>query len=168
MSADSGVARLINPVFVDLVYATKRWPLDGVDFAVDAALAVTVRGHFDRVGGSYEVGPGGGRLEFAVDVTSVETGNGLLDGVLRSADSPVRFSSTSVRELGAGRLHVDGVFEAAGKVQPVEFDAAVEEARDGLRLDVSVSVDRQLLGTRAERFAMFLPATALVTLHFGR
>ena len=152
---------------VDVLPATTRSALDRVEFTVDAALAVTVRGRFDRVGGTYAVGPDGTRIEFAVDLTSVETGNGLLDGVLRSAGRPLRFRSTSIRELGAGRLHVEGLFEAAGKVQPVGFDAAVKEVPDGLQLDASVTVDRQQLGPSVERFAMFLPATGHVRMHFG-
>jgi polyisoprenoid-binding protein YceI len=161
------VRGVADPASVDVLSATTRWALDRVEFTVDAALAVTVRGRFDRVSGTYEVGPDGARIEFAVDLTSVETGNALLDGMLRSADGPARFRSTGIRELGAGRLHVDGVFAAAGKAQPVGFDAAVMEVPDGLQLDAGVTVDRQQLGPGVERFAMFLPATVQVRTHFG-
>jgi polyisoprenoid-binding protein YceI len=154
--------------------ATKRRLLIGVDFAVDTALGPTIRGHFDRVGGSYEVGPDGARIELAVDVTSADIGHGMWEGLLRSAETrlaehpEVRFSSTRVRELGEGTLRVEGNLEAAGNVQTVAFDAAVKDADDGLRLDAAATIDRQLLGKSADRFGLFLPATAHVTMRFGR
>src|SRR5262249_13660714 len=54
---------------------TKRWLVDGVEFAVDPALGLQIRGHFDSVGGSYEVGADGTRIELAVDLTSIDTDN---------------------------------------------------------------------------------------------
>jgi polyisoprenoid-binding protein YceI len=172
MSADTGVARSLHPVRVNVVSATKLWVLDGVEFTVDATMAMTVSGRFDRFAGSYEVRAEGTRIELAVDVTSLETGSGLLDGLLRSngrADaerSQVRFGSSDVSDLGAGRVHVVGLIEAAGRVQPVAFDGTVKDSADSLRLEAAVTLDRRMLGPGAERFAMFLPASAHVTLHF--
>jgi len=151
--------------------ATKRWLLDRVDFAVDTALGMTIRGHFDRVDGFYEVGTDGTRIELAVDATSVDTGNGFWDRLLRSAeggalgeDRQVRFRSTHVRESRDGRLRVEGHLEAAGKVEPVAFDAVLEQAGHGLRLEAAATIDGQRLGKSADRVAVFLPATLHVTM----
>lgn len=110
----------------------------------------------------------------AVDATSAETGNAIWDGLLRSADSraltehpQVRFTSADVREVGAGVLRVVGQLEAAGKVEPVAYDAAVEAVGDGLRLEAAVTIDRQRLGKGAAGFAVFLPATVHLMLHFS-
>jgi polyisoprenoid-binding protein YceI len=154
--------------------ATKRWLIDGVDFAVKTSLGMTIRGRFDRVAGYYEVGTDGRRIELAVDATSVDIGNGIWDGLLRSADTraltedpEVRFRSTHVREEGDGRLRIEGYLEAAGKVEQVAFDAAVKEVDHGLRLEAAATIDRQRLGTSADGFAIFLPATLHITMHLS-
>jgi polyisoprenoid-binding protein YceI len=151
---------------------TKRWLLDGINFEVDTALGMTIRGHFDRVGGSYEVGTDGTRIVLTADATSIDTGSGIWDGLLRSADSraltehpKVRFTSTQVRELGGGALRVEGHLEVACRVEPVAFDATAKEVDHGLRLEAAATIDRQRLGESAERFAVFLPATVRLTMH---
>jgi polyisoprenoid-binding protein YceI len=150
----------------------RRWRLDKVDFVVDAHLGMTIRGRFDHAAGSYEVGPAGPSIALAVDVTSIDTGNGLWDGLLRSADNralaehpQVRFTSTHVRELGGGRLRVEGQLDAAGKVEPVAFDATVQTVDGGLRLEAAVKLDRRQLGRNADQFAFFLPATVHISMH---
>jgi polyisoprenoid-binding protein YceI len=149
---------------------TKRWSLERVDFAVGTALGVTIRGRFERVAGSYEVGPDGTRIELAVDATSVDTGNGIWDGMLRSArkdDPQVRFTSTRVRETGNGRLRVEGQLASAGTIEPVAFDATVDEVDRGLRFEVATTIDREQLGKRADQLAVFLPATLHVRLQLS-
>lgn len=165
-----GRGTVIQPNTSD-VSATRRWRVDGVDFAVDPALGPTVRGRFGRVRGSYEVGAGGIEIELVVDTTSIETGNGLVAGLLRStegsrlAEQPeARFRSTQVRGSGAGRLRVEGYLEAAGKTEPVAFDADVKPVDGGLELEAVARVDR--LGKSAERLAFLLPATVRITAHF--
>jgi polyisoprenoid-binding protein YceI len=69
--------------------------------------------------------------------------------------------------MGDGTLHVEGVLEAAGKTEPVAFDAGVHEVDDGLRLEAVVELDRQRLGTSADRFAVLLPATVHVSMHLS-
>ena len=66
---------------------------------------LTVRGHFDRFSGSYEVGPDGATIELTIDADSLDTGNANRDKHLRSTDffrvaehPQVRFTSTRVRE----------------------------------------------------------------------
>jgi polyisoprenoid-binding protein YceI len=151
-----------------------RWSLDGVEFAVDTALGMTIRGRFDRVAGSYEVGSQGSRIELTVDPTSIDTGNGIWDGLLLSAEGralsghpQVRFTSTDVRAVGNGALLVEGLLEGAGRVEPIAFDAAVKQVDDGLRLEAAATIDRRRLGESADRVAVFLPATAHVTMHLS-
>lgn len=161
---------MIQPTSSD-VPATRRWSADGVRFAVDPALGPTIRGRFDRVGGSYEVGAAGIEIELVVDATSVEAANGLWAGLLRSAGGErlakrpeARFRSTRVRGSGDGTLRVEGYLEAAGKTEPVAFDADVGPVDGGLELEAVARVDR--LGKSAERFAFLLPATVRITAHF--
>jgi len=151
--------------------ATKRWTLDEVDFVVETSPGMTIRGRFDRVGGSYDVGADGIRIDLAVDTTSIDTGSGMWDALLRAADAraltgnpQVRFRSTRVRELGDGRLRIDGRLEAGGRVETVVFDAVVQEVAGGLRLEAAATVDRRRLGKGADRFAVFLPAAVHVTM----
>ena len=152
---------------------TERWLVDAINFEVDTALGMTIRGRFGRVGGSYEVGTAGTRIELAADATSIDTGNGIWDGLLRSSDGAltehpqVRFSSTHVRELGGGALRVEGQLEVGGRVEPVAFDATVKEVEDELRLEAATTIDRQRLGEGADRFVVFLPATVRLTVHLS-
>jgi polyisoprenoid-binding protein YceI len=159
----------------ELIRTTKLLALEQAEFTVDTALGPKIRGHFDRFAGSYRVGPDGTRIELVVDPSSIETGTGLLGGLLGGGDvrkltdrqPPVRFRSTSVRELADGLVRVEGYLDAAGNVEPLVLDAAVKELDGGLRLDTSTTLDLQRLGESADRFALFLPATVHVTLRFG-
>jgi polyisoprenoid-binding protein YceI len=155
----------------EILGTTKRWVLTGLDFAVHTGLGPAIRGHFAHVGGVYEAGPDGTSIQLVVDVTSVEAGRGIWEGLLRSGpltENPqVRFASTVVRDLGDGRLRVEGYLEAAGKVEPISLDASVKEAGGGIRLETATIVDRQRVGASADRFAFFLPATVQVTLRFA-
>jgi polyisoprenoid-binding protein YceI len=152
---------------------TKRLRVDAVDFVIDPRFGPTIRGRFDRVGGSYEVGSRGTTIELVVDATSVETGNGFVNELRHSEDARrlgeqplVRFRSTRVRDAGNGTLHVEGRVEAAGEVEPVAFDAKVQEdGQGGLRLEAVTKLDRQQLGKSADRFRFFLPATVHVAAH---
>lgn len=156
----------------DLLRTEKRWLVDGLDFVVQTAQGLAIRGRFDRVGGAYEVGPDGRRIELAVDVASIDTGSGIWDGLLRSANSrrldehpEVRFRSTRVHDRPDGTLRVEGHLDAAGSVQPVAFDAALRELDRRLQLEAATTLDRQQLGQSVDRFASFLPATLRLTVH---
>jgi polyisoprenoid-binding protein YceI len=159
----------------EVIETTRRWALEAAEFAVDTALGPKIRGSFGRFAGSYQAGPEGTKIEVVVDPASIETGTGFLGGLLGSGDvrtltaeqPPVRFRSTSVRELGDGRLRVEGYLDSAGKVEPLVLDAAVKAIDGGLRLETATTLDRQRLGESADRFALFLPATVHVTLRFG-
>jgi polyisoprenoid-binding protein YceI len=148
----------------------KHWSIDGVDFDVDTVWGLTlVRGRFDRVAGSYEVGPEGTKIDLMVDARSVVVGNGMWDNLLRStelssiAEHPeVRFSSTRVRHSGQGKLRVEGRLEATGKVVPVEFDSVVRRVDHVLQMEAVATVDRQQLGKGGGQLGMILPATVHV------
>jgi polyisoprenoid-binding protein YceI len=151
------------------------WVVLAVDFAVDAVWDMTVaRGRFDRVSGSYQVGPRGAKLELTVDVTSIDTGNGMWDNLLRSTDPlnvaeypQARFTSTQIRDSGDGTLYVNGRLEAAGKVVPVEFDAAVQRVDQELRIAATATVDRHQLGKSSGQLGLILPARVHVRARFG-
>ena len=147
-----------------------RWNIEGVEFDVETAWGLTVaRGRFDRVAGSYEVGPESTQIELTLDARSIVTENGIWDDLLRSnelsgiAEHPeVHFTSTDVGNSGQGKLHVEGRLQATGKVVPVAFDAAVHRVDQGLQMDVAATVDGQQLGKRGGQLGMILPATVHV------
>jgi polyisoprenoid-binding protein YceI len=137
---------------------TTRWTIDPEETRVEFDAKTfwgltTVHGRFDRFGGSYETGPEEARIELAIDADSLDTGNGTRDGHLRSggffdaAEHPqLRFTSSRVREVGEGVLHVGGHLEAAGKSAWLEFPAIVRSAGDGLQVEATTTVDQQKLG----------------------
>jgi polyisoprenoid-binding protein YceI len=149
--------------------APMRWTVDhdetSVDFAVKSFWGLsTVRGRFDRFGGSYEVGPDGMRIELTIDAESIDTGNRKRDEHLRSDDffhvgehPQVRFTSTRVRQQRDGVLHIEGRLEAAGKVVPLEFDAAVQQVDHGLEIEATTTVDPRELGMSGGPLGMIGP-----------
>lgn len=150
-----------------------HWSIDAVDFDVETVWGLTiVRGSFDRVAGSYDVGPQGTKIELTVDATSVVTGNGMWSNLLRSTDlariaeyPEARFTSTRVRDSGQGALRVEGRLEASGNVVPVAFDATLRQGDHGLRLDAVATVDRQQLGKSGAQLGIILPARVHVSAH---
>lgn len=137
---------------------TRRWVVDParstVEFRVKHVWGLsTVTGHFERFDGTYTVGADGTTIELDVDAGSLDTGNRLRDRHLRDIaffyveEHPrVRFTSTDVRELGGGRLWIEGELEAAGRTLPVSFEAARRNLGDELELEVTTAVDQRLLG----------------------
>ena len=154
--------------------APTRWSVDRDETSVGFAAKTfwgltTIRGGFDRFDGSYEVGPGGMRIEATIDADSLDTGNLTRDKHLRSADffgvaehPQVRFTSTRVRDVGDGTLHVEGDLEAAGKVVPLEFDATMQQVDHGLQVEATTTVDQRQLGMSSGQLGMIRPP---VTLH---
>jgi polyisoprenoid-binding protein YceI len=149
--------------------APTRWTVDAdqtsVEFAVKTFWGLaTVHGRFDRFDGSYEVGPNGTRIELTIDADSLDTGNRKRDEHLRSDDffhvgehPQVRFTSTRVRQQGDGVLHIEGGLEAAGKVVPLEFDAAVQQVDHGLEIEATTAVDPRELGMSSGLVGMIRP-----------
>jgi polyisoprenoid-binding protein YceI len=139
------------------------WRLDrarsSVEFDVPYLWGLsTLEGRFERFDGALVV-DGDAEMELTLDVDprSLDTGDARRDRRIRAAapfgvdDSPVvRFASTSVTDLGDGRLCVRGEVEAGGAAVPLAVEAEVIE-HDGslaIDLDASVTVDRRRLGMR--------------------
>jgi polyisoprenoid-binding protein YceI len=152
--------------------APSRWSLDrdgsSVGFTVKTMWGlIPVRGHFDRFGGSYEVGRNGTKIELTIDADSIDTGNAKRDVHLRSSDffdvddhAQVRFRSTRVHEVGDGWLHVVGNLEVAGIVEPLEFAATVQPAGDGFAVEATTAVDQRQFGMSSGVLGMIRrPAT---------
>jgi len=146
-----------------------RWFVDDDEASVEFAVPtfwglMTVRGRFDRFSGSYEVGADGMTIELTIDAASLDTGNRTRDKHLRSADffhtaehPQVRFRSTRVSAGGDGILHVEGGLEAAGTVVPLEFDATVMPAGDGLEIEARTGVDQRGFGMHSGPLDMIRP-----------
>jgi polyisoprenoid-binding protein YceI len=153
--------------------APTRWTVDGDETAVEFAVKtfwglMTVRGHFDRFDGSYEVGPSGTTIELTIDADSLDTGNATRDKHLRATDffhvvahPQVRFTSTRVHHVTSGILHVVGQLEAAGKVVPLEFAATVRQLDDALEVEATTTIDQRQLGMSSGRLGMIRPPTTL-------
>jgi polyisoprenoid-binding protein YceI len=156
--------------------APTRWSVDDAESSVEFTVKTfwgltTVRGRFDRFDGTYEVGPGGTKIELTIDANSVDTGNGPRDKHLRSSDffgvdehPQVRFTSTRVHDVGGGILHVVGRLEAAGNIVLLEFPAIVRPVGDELEVEATTTVDQSQLGMSSGRFGTIRrPATLHVT-----
>jgi polyisoprenoid-binding protein YceI len=138
--------------------AVERWTADPsrttVEFEVDHLWGLhTVRGRFRSFDGAYIVGPGGPKIELAIDAGSVDTGCSARDKHLRSADffgadehPLIRFASTCVTGVGSGRAHVNGELQAAGRRVPLAFDAAVRLIDGDLELEVTTTVEQSRFG----------------------
>jgi polyisoprenoid-binding protein YceI len=151
---------------------TTRWSLDrahtSVEFEVKTFWGLaTVRGHFDRFDGSYELGPDGAKIELTIDADSLDTGNRTRDKHLRSADffdvaeqPQVRFTSTRIHDVADGILHVVGELEVAGASVELEFPAAVRAADGGLEIEATTTVDQERFGMSSGQLGMIRsPAT---------
>ena len=140
-----------------------------VDFAVKTYWGLgTVRGTFHRFDGSFELGDDGPQIELTIEADSLDTGNKKRDEHLRSSDffhveqhPHVRFTSTRVHDGGNGVLHVEGQLEAGGQVVPLEFDASVQPADDGLDLEATTAVDQRRLGMSTGLLGMIRPPATL-------
>ena len=106
-------------------------------------------------------------MELTLDADSLDTGNATRDRHLRSADffaaaehPQVRFTSTRVSDTGGGHLQVEGGLAVAGKVVPMQLDAMVRQADDGLEVEATTTVDHRQLGTSSGLLGMIRrPAT---------
>jgi polyisoprenoid-binding protein YceI len=154
-------------------FETRRWVVDPsrstVEFSVKHVWGLsTVSGRFTRFDGTYTAGDDGTAIELDVDARSLDTGNRWRDRHLRDADffhveqyPHVRFRSAHVRELGDGKLWVDGALEAAGRKVPVSFEASRRIAGAELELDVTTAVDQRLLGMTFTALGTLRPPASL-------
>jgi polyisoprenoid-binding protein YceI len=137
---------------------TERWTVDRrrttAEFEVEHFWGLhTVRGRFDRLDGSYTVGPAGPRIELTIDAASVDTGNAARDRHLQAHDffnverhPLVQFRSTRVVAAGTGRVHLSGTLFAAGTSVPVAFDASVRLIEGDLEVEATTTVDQSRFG----------------------
>jgi polyisoprenoid-binding protein YceI len=138
--------------------AVERWTVDPsrtiVEFEVEHLWGLhTVHGRFTRFDGSYVRGPAGTVIELTIDAASIDTGNAERDSHLRSWDffdvvpnPQVRFTSTDVKGLGNGHVHVRGELEAAGSSVSLEFDASVLLVGAELEIEATTTVDQRRFG----------------------
>jgi polyisoprenoid-binding protein YceI len=148
---------------------TKRWFADGTTMSVEFAVKTfwglgTVRGRFDRLSGSYSIGPEGARIELTVEADSLDTGNGTRDEHLHSPDffdvarhPHIRFTSNRVVDAGEGTLLVTGELEAAGRIVPLEFTADMKELGSRLEVEATTTIDQRRLGMSSGPLAMIRP-----------
>jgi polyisoprenoid-binding protein YceI len=150
------------------------WRLDpsgsSAEFSVPGPWVLpSVKGRFQRLDGWLEIDADHHwRMELTVDAASLDTGNRTRDRHLSSADffdvqhhPEVRFRSSSVRDLGGGRLHVDGALEAAGGRAPLQVEVTVEHADGRLELDAAATVDQRRLGMTWSPLGIVRTPTAL-------
>lgn len=113
----------------------QTWNLDTdhshVEFAVKHLGISTVKGRFKTFKGAATTTPEGALVSFAADVdtASIDTGSEQRDAHLRSGDFfdvaafPVmRFESTNITPLGAGRFAAQGTLTIRGVTHPVSLE----------------------------------------------
>ncbi|CAM5688756.1 YceI family protein [Streptomyces fumanus] len=112
------------------------WTIDPVHSSV-AAIAQhlgisSVRGRFTEFGGTVEIAPDDvtkSRVEAVIRAASIDTGNGMRDTHLKSADfldverfPEITYRSTGVTVAGPDRWTVHGELSLHGVVRPVDLD----------------------------------------------
>jgi polyisoprenoid-binding protein YceI len=123
---------------------------------------VTVKGRFDRLGGSLELDERQGRqMTLTIDAASLHTGIKQRDKHLRSSDffdtnhhPEMRFRSTSVSDIAKDRVRVEGQLEACGEVLAMTLEPTIHQTRDQLEIDVTTTVDQRRLGMTWSPLAM--------------
>ena len=151
-----------------------RWVVDpgttAVEFEVKTFWGLmTVRGRFDRFDGSYEYGSNGESITLTIEADSLDTGHATRDRHLRSDDffhvvrhPHVWFTSTRIDHVSDGTLQVEGRLQAAGRVVPLRFTAALRAIADGFEIEATTTLDQRRLGMSSGRLGMIRPP---VTLH---
>jgi polyisoprenoid-binding protein YceI len=153
MHAKSPAPQTQNPL------AARRWRLDPsastAEFRVPHFWGlVTVKGHFERLDGSFELADGQQRqMTLKIDAASLHTGISTRDKHLRSRDffdtdryPEVHFRSTSVSDIADNRARVEGELEAGGERLAMTLEPTIHQTSDRLEVDVTTTVDQRLLG----------------------
>ncbi|MGO9248943.1 MAG: YceI family protein [Solirubrobacteraceae bacterium] len=138
---------------------TGTWQVDpvhsSVEFQVKHLGIATVKGKFNELEGTLEVGPEGARAYGTVQTASVDTGEPQRDDHLRSADffeadtyPTIDFRSTAIRSLGEGELEIDGELTIHGVTKDITLTAEVEgtetdpQGNDRVGLSASTQINR--------------------------
>ncbi|MFE9612738.1 YceI family protein [Streptomyces sp. NPDC006012] len=114
------------------------WTIDPAHTSVAAVaqhLGISsVRGRFTEFAGSIEIAPddiGKSRVQAVIRASSIDTGNGMRDNHLRSADfldaeqhPEITYRSTGLSPAGPDRWTVHGELAMRGIVRPVDLDLA--------------------------------------------
>jgi polyisoprenoid-binding protein YceI len=158
--------------------ATGVWELDSGTSVLAFTVkhfwgAVNVRGRFGAFVGRLDIDASGtvsGSIE--AEAASLDSGNVRRDKHLRSADffdvashPSVRFSIGQVEPLTDDILRVSGDLSAAGRSQPVTFDAILSDATaERVTVDGAVRVDRTGFGMTWSPMRM-ASSTAVLVIH---
>ncbi|MEV6290291.1 YceI family protein [Streptomyces sp. NPDC051896] len=114
------------------------WTIDPVHSSVAAVaqhLGISsVHGRFTEFGGTIEIAPDDvtkSRVEAVIKAASIDTGNGMRDGHLKSADfldveqhPQITYRSAGLTQAGSDRWTVHGELSMHGVVRPVDLDLA--------------------------------------------
>ena len=115
--------------------STTTWSIDPVhsiaEFKVKHMMISNVKGHFSKITGSLTIDESGhvnSRVEATIDAASIETRDGQRDAHLKSEDffhaekfPALTFRSTSINQVGAGQLSVEGELTIRGVTRKVVF-----------------------------------------------
>lgn len=111
------------------------------------------KGAFEKLSGSATL-VDGKLTSISVDITttSVATGNGKLDGHLKSPDffsvrqyPKASFSSTKIESTDAGKVKITGKLKLLKETKTISFPATVK-SQDGLTLKAEFLIDRSQFG----------------------
>ena len=135
-----------------------RWRIDpsrsSAEFAAPHLFGLhAVKGSFRRFDGTLDLTTQPA-IELTIDAASVDTGVALRDKHLRAGHyfdvdqhPEVRFVSESAT-LDGERLSVRGHLHASGGSTPIELEAKLRRAGDGLDVEAATEVDQRRLGMR--------------------
>jgi polyisoprenoid-binding protein YceI len=152
--------------------STGAWRLDpersSVEFHVGHLWGLgTVKGRFESYRGSLDLAAEPA-ISLTIDAASVQTGNKKRDHDLRSAhffdveQHPyVRFESEAVTIEGQS-MKVRGRLHARGSSIPLELDAHIATADDGVEIDAVTTANQRELGMTFNPARMIRPTSRLI------
>ncbi len=133
-----------------------------VGFKVKHMMVSTVRGRLGKLTGRIELDPERpekARLDLAVDVAGIDTGDAKRDGHLRSADffdterhPTITFTSTAIFPKSDGRYVASGDLTIRGMTLPASFDIELLGVVDGMQggrslgASATAAIDRTAFG----------------------